>query len=264
VYDRRVHSPSQPQGRHARTYLVDPRFQLKYTGLLVAVVLGVMIVLGAVIARTAGTASAYAQLAVAEAERAMNESRANSALARQNVALAAADNPDLAKVMDDALAETDEKAERDVRDVRARRAEIEHQRARIMSLLLVSCAALALVLGAMGILITHRIVGPVYKMKRLLRQVGTGRLVFRDRLRHGDELGDLFNTFMQMTYSIKALQTGRVATLDATIRDAEATCAAPEVMAGLRALRAQMMLGLPGARRSSAPPPPGAIPEKAQ
>jgi len=37
------------------------------------------------------------------------------------------------------------------------------------------------------------------KLKRLLRRVGTGRLVVRERLRRGDELGDLFDTFLQMT-----------------------------------------------------------------
>ena len=51
----------------------------------------------------------------------------------------------------------------------------------------------------MGIVITHRIVGPVHKMKRLLRRVSTGRLAIEERLRKGDELEDLFDTFLQMT-----------------------------------------------------------------
>jgi nitrogen fixation/metabolism regulation signal transduction histidine kinase len=112
-----------------------------------------------------------------------------------------------------------------------------------------------LLLGAMGILITHRVVGPVHKLKRLLRQVGTGRLVVRERLRHGDELGDLFDTFLQMTYSLKALQNGRLATLDRTIRDAESSGASSQMLEGLRALHAQMALGVGVHRRSSAPPP---------
>jgi methyl-accepting chemotaxis protein len=244
-----------PPAIHKRTYLINPRFQLKYTALLVLVVLGVMVVLGLVIGKTASEASDYARLAVLEAERAMNESRANSALARQNVALAAVDNPELAKMMDDSLQEANDKALRDLEDVRRRGGEIEAQRRTMTRLLVASGAALALLLGAMGILITHRVVGPVHKIKRLLRQVGTGRLVVRERLRHGDELGDLFDTFLQMTYSLKALQSGRVATLDATIRAAETTGASARVIEGLRALHAQMALGLHAHRRSSAPPP---------
>ena len=50
-------------------YLLDPRFQLKWTGYLVVVVVLVMAGLGYVIARTAGRASDTASLAVKEAER---------------------------------------------------------------------------------------------------------------------------------------------------------------------------------------------------
>jgi methyl-accepting chemotaxis protein len=250
-------SPPTRPPRHKRTYLINPRFQLKYTALLVGVVLTVMLVLGAVIGRTVAEATDYAQLAVAEAERAMNESRSNSTLAHQNVVLAAADNPELVKMMDEANAEADKKAERDLDEVRSRKGIIVRQKARTFTLLAGSCVLLALLLGAMGILITHRVVGPVHKLKRLLRQVGTGRLGIRERLREGDELSDLFETFLQMTYSLKAMQKSRVATLDDTIRDAAASGASPEVMDGLRALRAQMVLGLSSGRRSSIPAPSG-------
>ncbi len=241
--------------RHKRTYLINPRFQLKYTALLVGVVLTVMLVLGAMVGRTAAEATDYAQLAVAEAERAMNESRSNSTLAHQNVVLAAADNPELVKIMDDANAEADKKAERDLEEVRGRKQEIVRQRARITTALVVSGVLLAVLLGAMGILITHRVVGPVHKLKRLLRQVGTGRLATRERLREGDELSDLFETFLQMTYSLNAMQRSRVATLDDAIRDAMASGVSSVVIDDLRALRAQMVLGLSSGRRSSIPAP---------
>ena len=113
-----------------------------------------------------------------------------------------------------------------------------------------------LLLTLMGIVITHRIVGPVYKLKRLLRRVSTGRIVVDEHLRRGDELEDLFETFLQMTHSLSAIQHARVATLDATLRRAEATDAAPEVLDGLKALRAQMTLGLEPRRRTTVPPPP--------
>jgi hypothetical protein len=245
-----------PPAIHKRAYLINPRFQLKYTGLLLLVVLSVMAGLGVVIGREANEASDVARLAALEAERAMNESRANSTLARQNVALAAVDNPDLVKMMDDALQEANEKALHDLEEVRRRRGDIENQRRTMTKLLVASGAALGALLTAMGILITHRVVGPVHKIKRLLRQVGTGRLVVRERLRQGDELGDLFDTFLQMTYSLKALQSGRLATLDATIRDAETSGASGRVLEGLRALHAQMALGLGVHRRSSMPPAP--------
>jgi nitrogen fixation/metabolism regulation signal transduction histidine kinase len=162
--------------------------------------------------------------------------------------------------MEESIAEEDAKAARDVAAVHQRRADIEKQRRNMLLQLVAAAFALALLLGGMGVLITHRVVGPVHKMKRLLRQVGTGKLVVKERLRRGDELYDLFDTFLQMTYSLKALQSGRLATLDATIREAEKTGASPDVLSGMRALRAQMVLGLTrSGRKSSAPPPPGMV-----
>src|SRR5262249_51386364 len=76
-------------------------------------------------------------------------------------------------------------------------------------------------LTILGVVITHRIVGPVFKIKRLLRQVASGKLVVNQRLREGDELGDLFETFQQMTLSLKVLQIDRIATLEAAIAEAE-------------------------------------------
>ena len=244
--------------RRKQSYLLDPRFQLKWTGYLVVIVVLVMTALGTVIARTAAHTSDTATLAVAQAERAFAESQTNSKLARQSVLIAAGENEGLVRMMDDSLKEVDAQAEKNLADVRARQSDIVRDRKSLQRLLGLSGLALVLLLGTMGIVITHRIVGPVHKMKRLLRRVSTGRLAIDERLRRGDELEDLFDTFLQMTYSLRALQQARLATLDDTIRHAEATGAAAEVIGGMRALRAQMVLGLEPRRSSTRPPPPPA------
>jgi len=244
-----------------RQYIVNARFQLKYTAMLVLVVATVMAVLGWVIGKTASSAADYAQIATAEAEKAMKESRANSQLTRQNVLLSAADNPDLMKLIEADLDEADQKAAKDLAEVAHRKADIEARRKLVFYALGGGGGALVVVLMFMGIFITHRVVGPVHKLKRLLRRVGTGRLIVHERLRAGDELEDLFDTFLQMTWSLKALATGRLATLDATMQKAQASGASPEVIRGLRALRAQMAIGLGKvAGRSVPPPPPRAAP----
>ena len=230
--------------RRKQSYLLDPKFQLKWTGYLVLVVLLVMTGLGIVIARTAGHAADSARVAVEQAQKASEESKANSILARRSVQLAAPDNPILGQLMDDSLDEVDKKVEDNLAEVQRRRNEVEAGRRNIQLLLGGSGVALLLLLLAMGIVITHRIVGPVHKMKRLLRRVSTGRLVIEERLRKGDELEDLFDTFLQMTYSLRAMQKARLATLDGTLRRAESNGTPADVVEGLRALRAQMVLGL--------------------
>lgn len=242
------------RSRSTKRYLLDPRFQLKWTGYLVVVVLAVMTSLGFLIARMASRASDTAEIAVVQAEKAFKESQTNNALARGAVELAEPDNASLAAVMNEQLEEVDAKQEKNLADVRRLQEDIARDRRGLQLVLAGAGLALLVLLSLMGIVITHRIVGPVYKLKRLLRRVSTGRLGVDERLRRGDELEDLFETFLQMTHSLSAMQNARVATLEATLRRAEATGASEEVLMGLRALRAQMLLGLER-RRASIPPP---------
>jgi nitrogen fixation/metabolism regulation signal transduction histidine kinase len=251
-----------PDGRHQRrkqSYLLDPRFQLKWTSYLVVVVVVVMAVLGVVVARMASRASDTAEIAVKQAEKAYQESKTNSDLVRTSVQVAAPDNAGLASIMDESLAEVEAQNKKNLLEVQAKKADILRDRRNINLALGASAIALVLLLLFMGIVITHRIVGPVHKMKRLLRRVSTGRLVIEERLRRGDELEDLFDTFLQMTYSLRAMQSARIATLDGTLRRAEAAGTSQDVLDGMRALRAQMVLGMERRRGSMGPPPPSAI-----
>jgi nitrogen fixation/metabolism regulation signal transduction histidine kinase len=240
--------------RNKKSYLLDPRFQLKWTSYLVIVVVLVMAGLGVVIAQIAGRASDTAQIAVKQAEKAFEESRSNSILARRSVQLAGGEDPNLTKIMEESLAEVDAESEKNLADVRARQTDIARDRRSLQLTLVATGIALVGLLTGMGIVITHRIVGPVHKMKRLLRRVSTGRLAIEERLRRGDELEDLFDTFLQMTYSLRAIQAARLKTLDATLKRAEATGAAVEVIDGMRVLRAQMVLGLEPRSASMIPP----------
>jgi len=236
--------------RRTQSYLLDPRFQLKWTSYLVVVVLLVMTALGIVIARTADDAANSATIAVQQARKAAEESKANSILARQSVMIAA---PEMAQVMDESLAELDKKEKSNLEDIERRHDEVVAAKKNVRMLLGGAGVALLLLLIAMGIVITHRIVGPVHKMKRLLRRVSTGRLMIEERLRKGDELEDLFDTFLQMTYSLRAMQRARLSTLEGTIKRAEESNASAEVIDALKVLRAQMVLGLEKRRGSHYP-----------
>jgi nitrogen fixation/metabolism regulation signal transduction histidine kinase len=146
--------------------------------------------------------------------------------------------------MDEELKKADEQAARDLDRVKAQRLEINQHRKRMIDTLAGAGVLLLALLFVVGIWVTQKVVGPVHKLKRLLRRVSTGRLVVSERLRRGDELGDLFDTFLQMTWSLRAQQNGRLATLEAAISKAEATRADPALLSVLEALRAQAALGL--------------------
>jgi len=232
--------------RRVGTYLLDPAFQLKYTGLLVGVVLAVTVALGFVIWRTTNSASDSARYASAQAERALKEASTSSKLLRLTAASYAEIDPELAKTIDKDQETLDKEFEANRAEVARHTEHVEQQRMRILWLLIGGSAAMLVLLTVLGVYITHRIVGPVHRLKRMLRQVGTARFDVSAGIRRGDELDDLFETFVQMTYSLKALQSGRRATLQATIEKARVAKVAPEVMAGLDALHAQLNLGLGG------------------
>lgn len=242
--------PTERPARHQRRYLIDPRFQLKYTGLLVGVVLAVIVVLGAMIWRTASVANEQATNAAQQAERALKEANVTAKLLKSSAS--GYDDPNLAKSLDDDLAAIDREHQKNIAEVQGQRAEVERQQKRMKMILGIGSLSLMLVLFFMGVFITHRIVGPVFRIKRLLRQVGTARFSVKQRLRKGDELEDLFETFVQMTHSLESLQAGRRATLEATIAKAERANVPSDVMNGLKALHAQLSLGLAHSIRKGA------------
>jgi hypothetical protein len=51
-------------------------------------------------------------------------------------------------------------------------------------------------------------------MKRLLRHVGEGKLVVRERLRKGDELQDFFEVFERMVAELRQRQEAEIARVD--------------------------------------------------
>src|SRR5262249_45957312 len=132
--------------RRTRQYLVNPRFQLKYTALLVGVVVSVMGALGSVIWQLGNTAAQNAQFAATQAEVALRESHTSSRIVRMNTLASAGDNPDLVKILEDELADTDRQAEKNLADVQARRAEVETNRKHLLWVLVGAGSAIVLLL----------------------------------------------------------------------------------------------------------------------
>lgn len=61
-----------------------------------------------------------------------------------------------------------------------------------------SLAGLVLLLSLLTIVVTHKVAGPAYKMKRLFANVDNDHLQLFEQLRRGDELHDVFKEFSDM------------------------------------------------------------------
>src|SRR5262249_57904348 len=94
---------------------------------------------------------------------------------------------------------------------------IEHQQRAMLYGIVAALALLVVGIGIAGIVFTHKVAGPIFKMKRLLKQVGEGKLVVREKLRKGDELHHFFAAFEKMVHDLRAKQEAEIAKLDAII-----------------------------------------------
>lgn len=143
-----------------------------------------------------------------------------------------------------ALEEQNQLLQKQERGMKDKHVAIERQR----KVLLVSLAGvltlLVILVGVAGIIFTHKVAGPIFKMKRLLREVGEGKLVLQGRLRKGDELQNFFEVFATMVEKLRDRQAGEIATLDAVIADAKKKDADGAVVTRLESLRASMQAEL--------------------
>jgi len=111
---------------------------------------------------------------------------------------------------------------------------------RVMLITLTSALTLLVVLiGLAGILVTHKVAGPIHKMKRQIREVGEGHLRIPNKLRKGDELVDFFEAFETMVINLRSRQQGEIDKLEKAIGTLEPK-AEPGELEPLYELRQEM------------------------
>jgi hypothetical protein len=201
----RVSFRSGPQAkRRLRNYLLDPVFQLKYT----AMVVGVTVVVAGVLGRVA-----YSYSTGQTQMLAMNKLEAKGGEVD-------------AQFMKD-LERYGQEADR-----------------KVAFGIAAGVLLLAIALGITGIVVTHRLVGPAYRLKILLREVRGGRLRVEGRLRKHDELQDLFEEFSAMVVSLRAAQERDIAVIDEAIAQAKQAGVAEASISPIEAARDRMRAAL--------------------
>jgi hypothetical protein len=96
---------------------------------------------------------------------------------------------------------------------------------------------LAAALGLLGVVITHRVAGPVFVMGHYLRVLSEGRFPRMRTLRRSDELKGFFRSFLEAVDMMKLREARHTAVLeDAVRRMREASAAAPDLAPAIDAL----------------------------
>jgi hypothetical protein len=198
-----VARPSRAPGakqRKLRNFLLDPRFQLKYTGMVVAVTVVVASVLGYVALQYSMGQTQALNMQMMELKRAQGE-------------------------------EVDDRFIADM-EVYARQED-----ERVRNSVIVGILVMTFALGATGVIVTHKLVGPAYRLRYLLSGVGAGRIKVGFGLRKGDELQDVFEAFRAMVLALRDAHAGDIERLDAAIEKARAAGVSEDVVSDVRAVR---------------------------
>lgn len=218
--------------RSIKNYIVDSRFQLKYTGMIVGVSLAISGVLGTVLLTTSNAV-------INESTKVVEESKKVSDVVMMNMTKDPiyADNPELKAAFTAGAGEADSKI------AAQSRALVETQK-RMRYSLFGGLGLMVVLIGLLGIYYTHKVAGPIYKMKLLLGQVGRGKLNFQGRIRKGDELQDFFEAFESMVDKLKERQRIEVEQLEAAMEAAKSVGAGTDVIAKLEVVRDSMRKAL--------------------
>jgi hypothetical protein len=255
-------APLPATGRHQRrfrNYLLDSHFQLKYTSYLVGIALLFSISLGLLIWRTSVAVIAQSHQAVHQGEQVVergrevvSESQKVSEVVKMNIIKdpVYSDNPALldafksdADKQDERLKAQQQALEGQATALRDQAAALTDKQHIMLVTLIGALSLLVALIGVAGIFVTHKVAGPIFKMKRQITDVGEGRLKIPGKLRKGDELVEFFETFETMVRNLRQRQEEEIAKLERAITTLEPK-AEPGELEPLYQLRTEMKAAL--------------------
>jgi nitrogen fixation/metabolism regulation signal transduction histidine kinase len=236
-------TPAAPPVKYKRSfknYLLDAKFQLKWTGRIIFVALGISALMGVFLFQTSKKVTEQTEVVIAEGQKALEQNRVNSELLQMKLLAEAADSPELMTSYQAKAKKEQADLQKQKDDLQAQAAATRAQQSQMGITIVAALLLLVVLIGLLGIFFTHKVVGPIHMMKILLRQVGDGKLNFNRKPRKGDELQEFFEVFQAMVNQLKARQAEEVRILDAAMEEARASGASEAAIEKIKKVRDQM------------------------
>jgi hypothetical protein len=136
---------------------------------------------------------------------------------------------------------------------------------RLLYIVMGIAAAMGSALAIFGVLVTHRIAGPIYIIGRYVQTLGDGQFPVMRPLRQGDELKAFFRTFQEAVDQIRGRESSEVAALDSALSQLEGYCARTPDAAGTLGTALVNLKSVRDRKRAAldaANPTPGAAPAR--
>jgi nitrogen fixation/metabolism regulation signal transduction histidine kinase len=226
-----ANGPRPKYKRHFRNYLLDRGYQLKYAGYLAGVAAVLSIGLGLLLWQTSKSLVAESREAVRQGEQMITlgqavakESRKVTAVVQMTMEKTYGDDPELLELFKKDSAKEDAPLKAQLEALEAQSAQLEQRSARLadqqsamLITLIVVLTLLVLGVGCAGIVVTHKVAGPIFKMTKQLEALGKGHWEVPRPLRKGDELVSFFGSFREMVQRLRDRREHEIELLDATL-----------------------------------------------
>lgn len=221
-----------PHQRSWKNYLLVRNFQLKYTAYIVVISSILCAVLGLVIYSRTQEAYRNAQDALTSAQQANEEARAASKM----LALDSLADPEAGKAVVD---QEDLKFAKRADDLKIRLDKQASESAWTPIFLGGLLGVLVLLLTVFGIVITHRVAGPLFVLGKTFSNIaGADYRIQKRALRKGDELADFFQKSIDALQALNDRSTQEIAALQeqlAVVKQLKERGGDPQLIARLEA-----------------------------
>ncbi len=234
-----TNSPPQaaaaPYKRRLRNFLLDARFQLKFASYIVGITLVLSAFLGIFLYKNALNVFAQVDQAVQARSKAAETSRELSVATLNNDIAKNMDNPDFTKEMTERSEKIDKEYERERNAIVEVRKDLLKQQQATAIGLAGTLLLFIIVVGFGAIVATHRIVGPLFRVKRMAREVAAGKVIPPTYgLRPSDELKDVFDAFADMVTKLRDRQLADAGEIEKAL--AQLRTSSPDMAKQLEAL----------------------------
>ncbi|MCK8497057.1 MULTISPECIES: HAMP domain-containing protein [Myxococcus] len=226
--------------RRWRNFLLDTSFQLKLTAYIVGVTLVLSALLGVFLVRSARALMQETATAVEARSKAAEVSRELSSATLSNELLARMDDPAFEAAFREKAQTIDAAYEQERAAIVAQRAELEWRQRATWWVLGAFLLAFIAVVALGTIVVTHRVAGPLLRIRRMVGEVAEGKLRPPSYgLRDGDELKDLFDATRTMMQRLREQSEEDARALAKALEVAERGGASGESLGELRALESR-------------------------
>jgi nitrogen fixation/metabolism regulation signal transduction histidine kinase len=227
--------------RRWRNFLIEPVFQLKFAAYLIAVTVVLAGVLGVFLFRNTQALLDEASHSLEARSRAAEASRELSNATLSNELIKKMGDPVFVAQLEATSQKIDERYEAERAAIVAQRAELVRRQRNMWLAFVGTLAGFLFVITLTTIVLTHRVAGPLMRIRRMVKDVASGTIRPPPYgLRESDELKDIFDATRGMLHMLRKQAEDDALVLSHALERAQQEGAKGEWVEDLRTLESRI------------------------